>query len=111
MPFELGLVLAFGKDKFVTSSGSFRALKSISDLNFADIHDHGGTVTGLVKKLSRWIEQNCSTKRIKTETLMGRYRRLQTIRTRLGADFEKLTPQEIAKFLGVVQDEFNMNLV
>jgi hypothetical protein len=71
MPFELGLLLAFGKDTFVTSSGPYSALKSISDLNFGDIHYHGGTVRELIRHLSRWIEGNCGTQRIKTKTLMA----------------------------------------
>jgi hypothetical protein len=110
MPFELGLLLAFGKESFVTSSRHYSALRTVSDLNFADIHYHRGTVGGLVKELSRWIEQTCSTKRIRTETLLQRYRRLQTIRKDLGPDFEKLLPQEIGKLLEVAHDEFRMNL-
>jgi hypothetical protein len=110
MPFELGLLLAFGKENFITSSRPYSALRSISDFNFADIHYHGGTVRRLITGLSRWIEQASSTKRITIRTLFQRYRRLQTIHTQLGADFEKLKPQEIAKLLPVVEDEFNMKL-
>ena len=110
MPFELGLLLAFGKESFVTSSRPYSALRTVSDLNFADIHYHRGTVSGLVRELSKWIEQTCSPKRITTKTLIQRYRRLQTVRKRLGPDFEKLLPQEIGKLLEVVHDEFGMNL-
>jgi hypothetical protein len=110
MPFELGLLLAFGKESFVTSSRPYSALRSVSDLNLADIHYHRGTVSGLVKELSKWIEQTCSPKRITTRTLLRRYHRLQAIRKRLGPDFEKLPPQEIGKLLEVAQDEFRMNL-
>jgi hypothetical protein len=59
---------------------------------------------------TRWIEQTCSPKRITTKTLIQRYRRPQTVRKRLGPDFEKLLPQEIGKLLEVVHDEFRMNL-
>ena len=110
MPFELGLLLAFGKESFVTSNRPYSALRTVSDLNFADIHYHRGTVSGLVRELSRWIEQTSSAKRIPIKTLLRRYRRLQTIRKGLGPDFEKLTPQEIGKLLEVVQDEFKMHL-
>jgi hypothetical protein len=110
MPFELGLLLALGKENFIISKKNYSALRSISDLNFTDIRYHRGTVQRLVTELSRWIEQTCSNKRVRTKTLLERYRRLQTIRAKLGQDFEKLRPQEIAKLLGVVQDEFKMNL-
>ena len=36
MPMELGLLLAFGKETFLTSRKPYGALKSISDLNFSD---------------------------------------------------------------------------
>jgi hypothetical protein len=65
----------------------------------------------LVKELSKWIEQACSAKRITTATVLRRYRRLQTIRKRLGAEFEKLRPRDIEKLLGVAQDEFRMKLL
>lgn len=65
----------------------------------------------LVRQLSRWIEQHCSRKRFSVSILMSRYRRLQRIRRSLGPDFEKLTPSEISKLLGIVEEESSMKLV
>jgi hypothetical protein len=110
MPFELGILLAFGKDTFVMSNREYRALQSISDLNFSDIYYHGDSIPKLIVGLSRWIEQTCSRKRIKTLTLLQRYRRLRQIRKLLGDDFDRLGPDGIARFLGVVRDEYRMIL-
>jgi len=110
MPLELGLLLAYGKETFVTTSRGYASLKSISDLNFCDLHHHGGSVGNLILGLSRWIEQNCSGKRLRTRTLLQRYRRLQQIRDGLGVDFDRLTPQQIVRLLGVAQDELGMLL-
>lgn len=110
MPLELGLLLAYGKETFVTTSRGYGALKSISDLNFCDLHNHGGSVRAMVVGLSRWIEQNCSAKRLRTKTLLQRYRRLQKVRGELGDDFDKLTPQQVVRLLGVAQDELGMLL-
>jgi hypothetical protein len=110
MPLELGMLLAFGKETFVTTNQQYAALKTVSDLNFCDIHHHGNTISGLISGLSRWIEQNCSQKRLTTKTLIQRYKRLREIRQRLGKDFDRLPPQAIAKLLGVVSDEFKMLL-
>lgn len=85
MPLELGLLPVFGKDSFVMTASGHSALRTISDLNFCDPHQHGGSVRRLIAGLSRWIEQNCSPKRLKAKTLLGRYRRLSEIRERLGA--------------------------
>lgn len=109
MPFELGLLLAFGKETFLASRRSYSALRSISDLNFTDIHYHRGSIRLLITNLSHWIEQNCSTKRIRNRALFRRYGRLQQIRKRLGNDFEKLKPHEIASFLPVAKDEYMMD--
>lgn len=110
MPLELGLLLAFGKETFITSGKRYAALKTVSDLNFADIHYHEGRVRKLIAALSRWIEQNCSKKRLTTETLLQRYRRLRQLRQSLADDFDRLKPQEIAGVLGVAEDEFGMKL-
>jgi hypothetical protein len=110
MPLELGMLLAFGKETFVMTSQQYAALKTVSDLNFCDIHHHGKTISRLINGLSRWIEQNCSQKRLTTKTLIQRYKHLREIRQRLGQDFDRLPPQAIAKLLGVVKDEFNVLL-
>jgi len=110
MPLELGLLLAFGKETFIASQRRYGALRTISDLNFSDIHYHEGRIRKLIVALSRWIEQNCSRKRLTTETLLQRYRRLRLLRQSLGDDFDRLRPQEISRLLGVVEDEFDMRL-
>ena len=110
IPLELGLLLAFGKETFIASSRRYGALRTISDLNFSDIHYHEGRVRKLIVTLSRWIEQNCSKKRLKTDTLLQRYRRLRRLRQSLGDDFDRLRPQEISRLLGVAADEFQMRL-
>jgi hypothetical protein len=110
MPFELGILLAFGKETFVMSNREYGALKSISDLNFSDIYYHGNRIRKLIVGLSRWIEQNCCQKRLTTLTLLHRYRRLRQIRRSLGDDFDRLGPDGIARFLGVVRDEYRMIL-
>jgi len=110
MPLELGLLLAFGKETFIASGKRYAALRTISDLNFADIHYHEGRIRKLIVALSRWIEQNCSKKRLMTGTLLQRYRRVRQWRESLGDDFDKLTPQEITRLLGVAEDEFGMKL-
>lgn len=110
MPLELGLLLAFGKETFIASGKRYAALRTISDLNFSDIHYHEGRVRRLIVALSRWIEQNCSDKRLTTGTLLQRYRHLRQLRQALGDDFDRLKPQEITGILGVAKDEFRMRL-
>ncbi len=111
MPLELGLLLAFGKDTFVMSRRHYSALRTISDLNFSDVHYHEGSVTRLIDGLSRWIEQACSSKRLSMATLIQRYRRVRKIRNKLGTDFDRRTPQEIVKLLGVARKQFRMELL
>jgi len=110
MPLELGLLLAFGKETLVVSRSRYSALKTISDLNFADIHYHEGRIRKLIVTLSRWIEQTCSRKRLRTETLLRRYRQLRRVRRSLGDDFDRLKAGEVSKLLGVAEDEFRMKL-
>ena len=110
LPLELGMMLAFGKETFITSRKPYGALRSISDLNFADVHYHRGSVRRLIAMLSRWIEQNCSAKRLTTDSLYRRYRRLRRLRQSLGEDFHKIAPHEFKHVLGVLQDEFRMML-
>lgn len=110
MPLELGLLLAFRRETFIASGRRYGALRTISDLNFSDIHYHEGRIRRLISALSRWIEQNCSRRRLTTETLLQRYRRLRRLRQALGDDFDKLRPQEISELLGVAEDVFQMKL-
>ncbi len=110
MPLELGLLLAWGKDTFVVSSQPYKNLRTISDLNFGDIRFHRGAVRRLIRELSRWVEQNCSAQRFGIGALLKRYRRLRTIRTSLGDDFDKLTPSVITTVLGIIKEEFSIKL-
>jgi hypothetical protein len=110
MPLELGILLAFGKETFVITAERYSALRTISDLNFCDIYHHERSIRRLIIGLSHWIEQNFSSKRLKTNTLLQRYRRLRRIRKQLGEDFDRLTPQEITTMLGVARDEYGMIL-
>lgn len=110
MPLELGVLLAFGKETFVTSGKRYGALRTISDLNFSDIHYHQGSIRRLIVAFSRWIEQTCPGKRLTTKTLLLCYRRLRRIRQSLKDDFDRLRPEEITKLLGVAESEFQMNL-
>ncbi len=110
MPLELGLLLAFGKETFIASGRKYSSLRTISDLNFSDIHYHEGSVRRLIGALSRWVEGTCSKKRLTTHTLVQRYRRLRKLRRSLGDDFDRLKPEEIAMVLGVVRDEFQLTL-
>jgi hypothetical protein len=108
MPFELGVLLAWGKETFVISSHPTRTVKALSDLNFGDIEFHRGTAKLLIEKFSRWIERTASSKRLKSSTLLTRYRRWQAIRRSLGRDFDRLTPAQLARLVGVAEDEFSL---
>jgi hypothetical protein len=110
MPFELGILLTLGKETFVTSRKSYRALRTISDLNFGDIRYHGGGVRKLIIHLSRWIEQNCSQKRLSTEYLLRRYRRVRRIQRELQEDFDRLTPEQLSKLIPFAEEQFQMAL-
>ena len=59
MPFELGLAVAWSKEKagrshrwFVFESRPYRVQKSLSDLNGTDPNIHKGTVKGVLKELN-----------------------------------------------------------
>ena len=75
MPFELGILLAWGKETFVITSRRTRTIKALSDLNFGDIEFHEGKARLLIEKFSKWIERTASSKRLKSSTLLTRYRR------------------------------------
>ena len=108
MPLELGLLLALGKETFVVTDRKYKALRSISDLNFGDIQQHGGSVRNLIRRLSHWIEQTCSDRQLATESLMQRYRRGLRVRRQLGDDFDRYLPDIISRLLLVVEDEFQI---
>jgi hypothetical protein len=108
MPFELGVLLALGKETFVITSHPSRTIKSLSDLNFGDIEFHRGSVRLLIEKFSKWIERTATAKRLRSATLLTRYRRWQAFRRSLGGDFDRLTPAQLAKLVGVAEDEFSV---
>ena len=108
MPLELGLLLALGKETFVVTERKYDALRSISDLNFGDIHYHGGSVWNLIRLLSHWMEQTCSKRHVGTESLVQRYRRTLRVRHLLGPDFDRHLPDVISGLLLVAEDEFRM---
>jgi len=108
MPFELGLLLAWGKETFVISSRLTPTVRALSDLNFGDIQFHDNRVYQLIAKFSAWIEKTVTRKRLSLTTLKTRYRRWQAIRRSLGQDFDRLTPAQLAKLVGVAEDEFSL---
>ncbi len=108
MPFELGILLAWGKETFVISSRRTRTIKALSDLNFGDIEFHEGKARLLIEKFSKWIERTASSKRLKSSTLLTRYRRWLAIRRSLGRDFDRLSPAQLAKLVGVAEDAFSL---
>jgi len=110
MPLELGIMLSLGKETFVTSGKRYGALKSISDLNFADIRYHGGSVRTLIIELSRWIEQNCTTERLALSYLLKRYRRVRRIKREFPEDFDRLSPEQMAKLINIAKENFKMVL-
>ena len=110
MPLELGILLAFGKETFVTSRKTYGALRTVSDLNFGDIRYHGGSVRKLIIQFSRWIEQTCSSKRLSTDYLLRRYRRVRRIQSELREDFDRLTPEQLTKLIGIAEEEFQASL-
>ena len=110
MPLELGLLLALGKPTFVMSRKQYGALQFVSDLNFTDIFYHRGSVNRLIEGLSHWIEGTCEEPRVAVELLIQRYRRVRRLRKAAGANFDRLTPQEIVEFLRQTEVAFAMEL-
>jgi len=104
------MLLSLGKETFITSNRPYSALRTLSDLNFCDIHYHKGSVRRLVVGLSMWIEQTCSSKRLTTHTLIRRYRHVRQLRRQLGDDFDRLSPQQIVAVFRVAEDELQMLL-
>jgi hypothetical protein len=96
MPFELGIMMAMGKDCFIVSRRRYSGLASISDLNLGDIHYHDGDPIRLAKSFARWIESNCSLRRPPMAGLVERYHAFVRLREALGRDdFDKMSPGEI----------------
>lgn len=110
MPFELGMLLAWGKENYVASAARYASIRTISDLNFGDIHYHERSVEKLIKSLSAWLSQKYPQKGIGLVALLQRYRRWQKIRRELGRDFDQLSPQEIDQMLKIAQDEYKIRL-
>jgi hypothetical protein len=110
MPLELGMLLAFGKETFIASNKHYGALRTVSDLNFADIHDHEGKPRRLIKALAKWIEQACGKEPLSTDSLVQCYRRVWRVRTQLGDDFDRLTPQQIARLISVAREALDLKL-
>ena len=100
MPLELGLMLALGKNSFIASRRRYSAHSYISDLNLGDICYHEGRPRDLIGEFSRWIESNCSRKRIAIGELMKRYETFVELRKFLGPEaFDRLYPQDISELL------------
>ncbi|MGH9792586.1 MAG: hypothetical protein ACRD5W_15365 [Candidatus Acidiferrales bacterium] len=110
MPLELGLLLALGKETFVMSRTRYGALKTVSDMNFTDIYYHEGSVRKLILGFAAWIEGACGRDQLSTHSLLQRYRRFRRLRESLGADFDRLKPQQVAALLPVAREEFGFRL-
>lgn len=110
MPFELGMLLAFGKDSFIMSAKRYGALRWVSDLNFTDIYYHEGGIQKLLIGLSKWIEQTSSSKQISKEVLLRRYRTFRKISKAMGEDFNRLRPQQIASLVPVASEELGLSI-
>lgn len=105
IPLELGLMLALGKNCFITSARRYDALSRISDLNLGDIHYHEGRPRTLIADFSRWIEENCSHQHIAVAALVNRFRAVVWLRDEhLGPDeFDRLRPENITAVLRSAQ--------
>jgi hypothetical protein len=110
MPFELGILLAWGKENFVVSAARYESLQRISDLNFGDIHYHERSVGKLIKSLSLWLRQRYPKRAMSLNVLFRRYRRWQKIRRELGRDFDQLSPQDIDQMLKIAEAEYKIEL-
>lgn len=101
MPLELGLMLALGKNCFITSDRPYGALRSISDLNLGDINYHQRSPRRLMTAFSAWIEENCTHTHIGVGPLVNRFRAVLWLRNEyLGAnEFDRLDPMKISEVL------------
>jgi hypothetical protein len=98
LPFELGLMLALGKNCFIVSRQPYSAIRSLSDLNLGDIAYHGGDPLSLIRQLAGWIEENCSNRHIANATLYSRFQVFLRLRRILRPDeFDRLSPQQITE--------------
>ncbi len=112
MPLELGLMLALGKNSFIAGKRRYSAHASISDLNLGDIRYHEGRPRDLIRDFSRWIETNCSRKRITLKELIERYETFMELRKYLGVEeFDRLSPQEIFEVLQSARRRFKLRIV
>ncbi len=112
MPFELGVMLAVGKNCFIVSKRRYRALKSISDLNLGDVFYHEGQPGRLIRDFATWIEHNCTRRRVPLQELKARFEAFVSLRKYLGQDeFDRRSPQEIAAMLNAVRSRLNLRLV
>ena len=107
-------MLALGKNCFITSGRRYAALRMISDLNLGDVHYHDRRPRALIAAFSRWIEQNCTQKRIALASLRSRFRTMLLLRDRYVGqeEFDRLDPEKISELLasaernlGVVVDD------
>jgi len=64
----------------------------------------------LIIELSRWIEQNCSRERLALSYLLKRYRRVRRIKRELPEDFDRLSPEQLAKLINIAKERFQMAL-
>jgi hypothetical protein len=113
MPFELGLMLALGKNCFITSGRRYAALRTISDLNLGDVHYHDRRPRTLIAAFSRWIEQNCTQKRIRVAALLSRFRTMLVLRDSLlgPEEFDRLDPEEISELLASAERNLGVVVV
>lgn len=112
-PFELGLLIAYGKPTFVIARERTKTVKYISDLNFTDIHYHKGHPEQLIKEFCSWIESSCGKPRRRLNDIVKAYHRCCAVREKVGpADFDRLNSAELlelfrdifdAKLLGVAE--------
>jgi hypothetical protein len=110
MPLELGLLLAFDKETFVMSGRRYSGLKSVSDLNFCDIHYHERSIRRLVGGLSRWVEEVCGGRHISNGALLRRYRHWKLIQRSIGPDFDRYTPEQISRMVATLERRFRMRM-
>lgn len=108
LPFELGLLLAWGKDTFVVSAVPYQSIRAISDLNFGDVYYHQRSVSKLIRGLSRWLRERLPTNDPRLSLLVERYRRWKQIKKALGLDFDRLTPQQIDRMVKIAREEYKI---